>query len=88
MSDTPQSPGATEAAAVQDLPEERPPAVADTDAAPEEVTPPARTRKRPKPGERRVQILVGSGLGGPRALRNVGHGVGVLVGFECRRILA
>ena len=57
MSDTPQSPGATEAAAVQDLPEERPPAVADTDTNIEAVTPPARTRKRPKPGERRVQIL-------------------------------
>ena len=53
MSDTPQSPGAAEAAAVQDLPEEPPAELAPAI----EPTPAARVRKRPKPGERRVQIL-------------------------------
>ncbi len=56
MSDHPQSPGEADANAdadaLQDLPD-------DTvgDAAPEPAAPPERVRKRPKPGERRVQIL-------------------------------
>jgi TetR/AcrR family transcriptional regulator len=58
MSDHPQSPGdadadaGAEAEAVQDLPDDT---VAE--AASEPAAPPARVRKRPKPGERRVQIL-------------------------------
>ncbi len=56
MSDHPQSPGEADAnadaGALQDLPD-------DTvgDATPEPAAPPERVRKRPKPGERRVQIL-------------------------------
>jgi len=50
MSETPQSPADAEVA--QDLPED---SVAE-DIAPE-AAPAARVRKRPKPGERRVQIL-------------------------------
>ena len=56
MSDHPQSPGEADANAdadaLQDLPD-------DTvgDATPEPAAPPERVRKRPKPGERRVQIL-------------------------------
>ena len=50
MSDTPQSPADAEVA--QDLPED---SVAE-DLTPE-AAPAARVRKRPKPGERRVQIL-------------------------------
>jgi len=54
MSDTPQSPAdaAADADAVQDLPEDS----AAEEAVPE-AAPAARVRKRPKPGERRVQIL-------------------------------
>jgi TetR/AcrR family transcriptional regulator len=58
MSDQPQSPGdadadaGADAEAVQDLPDDT---VAD--AASEPAAPPERVRKRPKPGERRVQIL-------------------------------
>ncbi len=50
MSDTPQSPAdaAADADAVQDQPE---------DGVTEAAAPTARARKRPKPGERRVQIL-------------------------------
>ena len=54
MSDIPQSPGAAEAAADQDLQDEPP---TDTPTADAAATPAARVRKRPKPGERRVQIL-------------------------------
>jgi TetR/AcrR family transcriptional regulator len=54
MSDTPQSPAdaAADADAGQDLPED-----SITGAAVPEAAPAARVRKRPKPGERRVQIL-------------------------------
>jgi TetR/AcrR family transcriptional regulator len=54
MSDTPQSPAddAADADTVQDLPED-----SLTEAAAAETAPTARVRKRPKPGERRVQIL-------------------------------
>jgi len=54
MSDTPQSPAddAADADTVQDLPED-----SLTEAAAPETAPTARVRKRPKPGERRVQIL-------------------------------
>jgi len=54
MSDTPQSPAyaAADADAVQDLPEDS--ATVEAAAA---AAPAARVRKRPKPGERRVQIL-------------------------------
>jgi TetR/AcrR family transcriptional regulator len=54
MSDTPQSPAdaAADADAVQDLPE-----VSAAEGAAPETEATARVRKRPKPGERRVQIL-------------------------------
>jgi TetR/AcrR family transcriptional regulator len=54
MSDTPQSPAdaAADADAVQDLPED-----SAAEEAAVEAAPAARVRKRPKPGERRVQIL-------------------------------
>ena len=54
MSDTPQSPAdaAADADAVQDLPE-----YSAAEEAAVEAAPAARVRKRPKPGERRVQIL-------------------------------
>jgi len=54
MSDTPQSPAdaAADADTVQDLP-----ADSVTEAAAPEAAATARLRKRPKPGERRVQIL-------------------------------
>jgi TetR/AcrR family transcriptional regulator len=54
MSDTPQSPAdaAADADAVQDLP-----AGSVTEAAAPEAAATVRLRKRPKPGERRVQIL-------------------------------
>jgi len=50
MPDTPQSPD--DAEAVQELPED-----GNADAAAAELQPAVKTRKRPKPGERRVQIL-------------------------------
>ena len=54
MSDTPQSPAdaAADADTVQDLPED-----SAAEAVAPEAEPTARVRKRPKPGERRVQIL-------------------------------
>ncbi len=54
MSDTPQSPAdaAADADTVQDLPED-----SAAEAIAPEIEPTARVRKRPKPGERRVQIL-------------------------------
>ena len=52
MSDTPQSPADADADTVQDLPE-----VGGAEAAAPEAEATVRVRKRPKPGERRVQIL-------------------------------
>ncbi len=52
MSDPPESPGDAEVQALQDLPEEAQPEAAAS--APPTGAP---TRKRPRPGERRVQIL-------------------------------
>ncbi len=66
MSDHPQSPGDADAdaQALQDLPEDKPAEAADIDTAvaaqsaeSDEPAPVVRVRKRPKPGERRVQIL-------------------------------
>ncbi len=60
MSDQSQRPGDAdaEADALQDLPDVSPADAADAAAAEGEEPPPAaRVRKRPKPGERRVQIL-------------------------------
>jgi len=69
MSDLPQSPGdaAADAQALQNLPDDTPAEAANTDTAfaaesaesaeSDEPAPAARVRKRPKPGERRVQIL-------------------------------
>ena len=56
MSDTPQSPAdaAADADTVQDLPED---STAEAVAPESQSEPTARVRKRPKPGERRVQIL-------------------------------